>query len=126
MLKSAFVYCYPIKRLASQESRQVRLEKRWSQYQTELHNIQNTKMRRNHSTWLTAKSVSKCFFFLPFYPNIKIKIFICFPYTFSIELIGRSYQNFNQIHHAINSRCHSVYQSGDITRRNLILISLGA
>ncbi|CAH3182833.1 unnamed protein product, partial [Porites evermanni] len=44
-------------RLASQESRQVRLEKRWSQYQTELHNIQNTKMRRNHSTWLTAKTV---------------------------------------------------------------------
>ena len=63
MLKSAFVYFYPInKRLASQESRQVRLEKRWSQYQTELHNIQNTKMRRNHSTWLTAKTVSKCFF----------------------------------------------------------------
>ncbi|KAM7446178.1 oxidoreductase [Porites harrisoni] len=43
-------------RLACQERRQVRLEKRWSQYQTELHNIQNTKMRRNHSTWLTAKT----------------------------------------------------------------------
>ena len=125
MLKSAFVYFYPIKRLASQESRQVRLEKRWSQYQTELHNIQNTKMRRNHSTWLTAKTVSKCFFFTV-YPNIKIKIFICSPYTFPKELVGRSYQNFNQIHHAINSRYHSVYQGGDITKRNLILISLGA
>ena len=126
MLKSAFVYFYPIKRLASQERRQVRLEKRWSQHQTELHNIQKTKMRRNHSTWLTAKTVSKCFFFLPFYPNIKIKIFICSPYTFSVELVGRSYQNFNQIHRPINFQYHSVYQSGDITRRNLILISLGA
>jgi len=43
-------------RLVSQESRQMRLEQRWSQYQTELKNIQNNKMRRNHSTWLTAKT----------------------------------------------------------------------
>lgn len=43
-------------RLLSQENRLLRLQQRWSQYQTELKNIQNNKMRRNHSTWLTAKS----------------------------------------------------------------------
>ena len=83
MLKSAFVYFYPIKRLASQESRQVRLEKRWSQYQTELHNIQNTKMRRNHSTWLTAKTVSKCFFFFYLFTQIlKLKFSFAPPIHF--------------------------------------------
>lgn len=43
-------------RLAGQESRQIRLERRWGQYKSELKNIQNSKMRRNHSTWLTAKT----------------------------------------------------------------------
>ncbi|KAJ7385419.1 oxidoreductase, acting on NAD(P)H [Desmophyllum pertusum] len=43
-------------RLVSQESRQMRLQQRWTQYQTELKNIHNNNMRRNHSTWLTAKS----------------------------------------------------------------------
>jgi len=45
-------------RLLSQENRQLRLQQRWSQYQNELKNAQNNKQRRNHSTWLTAKSVT--------------------------------------------------------------------
>ena len=45
-------------RLVSQEDRQMRLQQRWAQYQTELKNIHNNKTRRNYSTWLTAKSVS--------------------------------------------------------------------
>lgn len=44
-------------RLVSQEGRQMRLQQRWAQYQTELKNIHNNKTRRNYTAWLTAKCV---------------------------------------------------------------------
>ena len=80
-------------RLASQESRQVRLEKRWSQYQTELHNIQNTKMRRNHSTWLTAKTVSKCFFFFYHFTQI-LKLKFSFAPPIHFHFLSRSLKGY--------------------------------
>ncbi|XP_029186083.2 WD repeat-containing protein 93-like [Acropora millepora] len=41
-------------RILSQEERQLKLEQRWSQYKTELKNIQKNKTRRNYSMWLTS------------------------------------------------------------------------
>ena len=68
--------------------------------------------------------------FNPLNPNIKIQILVCYPYTFSIEVVGRivevSVIIFILGDHVLNSHDHTVLQSIDITRRKLMLITLRA
>ena len=67
--------------------------------------------------------------FNPLNLNIKIQILICYPYTFSIEIVGQFVEVSIRIFlcdHVLNSHDHSVLQSIDITRRKLMLITLRA
>ena len=65
----------------------------------------------------------------PLNPGIKIEILILFPYSFPITVVGevgKTFSKFILCDHVLNSHDHSVLQSIDITRRNLMLISLRA
>ena len=67
-------------------------------------------------------------FLIPLNPKIKIWILICCPYSFpiSLQLTDKMSSKFILCDHVCNSHDHSVLQSIDITRRNLMLITLRA
>ena len=67
-------------------------------------------------------------FLIPLNPKIKIWILICCPYSFptSLQISDKMSSKFILRDHVRNSHDHSVLQSTDITRRNLILITLRA
>ena len=65
----------------------------------------------------------------PLNPRIKIEILIFCPYSFPIEVVGevgKTLSKFILCDHVLNSHDRSVLQSIDITRRNLMLITLRA
>ena len=61
-------------------------------------------------------------FLEPLNPKIEIKILSCQPYSFTIEVVGRS--KFILCDHVLNSHNHSVLQNIAVTRRNLMLITV--